>query len=94
MPHGAQPLPVCLAPGRVCACGCVSDHMADIEPLKPSNTGWLIADVVADTAAFGWPRTEVDPALLALEKSVKYAGWESGGQKASKDGMHSTKLEY
>ena len=27
--------------------------MADIEPLKPSNTGWLIADVVADTAAFG-----------------------------------------
>jgi len=40
--------------------------MADIEPLKPSNTGWLIADVVADTWAFGWTRTEVDPALLAL----------------------------
>ena len=40
--------------------------MADIEPLKPSNTGWLIADVVADTAAFGWARTAVDPALLAL----------------------------
>ena len=40
--------------------------MADIEPLKPSNTGWLIADVVADTAAFGWARTTVDPALLAL----------------------------
>ncbi len=40
--------------------------MADIEPLKPSNTGWLIADVVADTTAFGWARTEVDPALLAL----------------------------
>lgn len=40
--------------------------MADIEPLKPSNTGWLIADVVADTAAFGWSRTEVDPALLAM----------------------------
>jgi DTW domain-containing protein len=40
--------------------------MADIEPLKPSNTGWLIADVVADTFAFGWSRTEVDPALLAL----------------------------
>jgi DTW domain-containing protein YfiP len=40
--------------------------MADIEPLKPSNTGWLIADVVADTYAFGWARTEVDPALLAL----------------------------
>ena len=40
--------------------------MADIEPLKPSNTGWLIADVVTDTAAFGWSRTQVDPALLAL----------------------------
>ena len=40
--------------------------MADTEPLKPSNTGWLIADVVADTFAFGWARTETDPALLAL----------------------------
>ena len=40
--------------------------MADIEPLKPSNTGWLIADVVPDTWAFGWARTEVDPALLRL----------------------------
>ena len=40
--------------------------MADIEALKPSNTGWLIADVVEDTFAFGWARTEVDPALLAL----------------------------
>ena len=40
--------------------------MADIEPLKPSNTGWLIADVVPDTFAFGWARTEVHPDLLAL----------------------------
>ncbi|CAN7652314.1 DTW domain-containing protein [Acidovorax sp. LjRoot74] len=40
--------------------------MADTEPLKPSNTGWLIADVVADTYAFGWARTEVQPGLLAL----------------------------
>ena len=40
--------------------------MADIEPLKPSNTGWLIADVVLETFAFGWARTQVDPALLAL----------------------------
>ena len=40
--------------------------MADIEPLKPTNTGWLIADVVPDTFAFGWARTETDPALLAL----------------------------
>ena len=40
--------------------------MANIEPLKPSNTGWLIADVVADTFAYGWARTAVDPALLAM----------------------------
>ncbi len=40
--------------------------MADIEPLKPSNTGWLIADVVADTFAFGWARTSDDPDLLLL----------------------------
>jgi len=40
--------------------------MADIEPLKPSNTGWLIADMVADTFAFGWARTGTDPALDVL----------------------------
>jgi DTW domain-containing protein YfiP len=40
--------------------------MGDIEALKPSNTGWLVADVLADTYAFGWARTETDPALLAL----------------------------
>lgn len=40
--------------------------MGDIEALKPSNTGWLVADLVTDTFAFGWARTEVDPALLAL----------------------------
>ncbi|HSI47388.1 MAG TPA: DTW domain-containing protein [Ideonella sp.] len=40
--------------------------MAEFEPLKPSNTGWLIADVLPDTAAFSWSRMEVDPALPAL----------------------------
>jgi DTW domain-containing protein YfiP len=40
--------------------------MADTEPLKPSNTGWLVADVVPDTWAFGWARTETDPGLPAL----------------------------
>ena len=40
--------------------------MHDAEPLKPSNTGWLIADVVADTWAFGWSRTEPDAQMLAL----------------------------
>ena len=40
--------------------------MADIEPLKPSNTGWLVADVVTDTFAFGWARTDTDPGILTL----------------------------
>ena len=46
--------------------------MADIEALKPSNTGWLVADVVADTFAFDWARTELDPALLALLADPKW----------------------
>ncbi|WP_295477052.1 tRNA-uridine aminocarboxypropyltransferase [uncultured Pseudomonas sp.] len=40
--------------------------MYDTEPLKPTNTGWLIADVIEDTHAFGWSRIEVDERLLAL----------------------------
>jgi len=40
--------------------------MGDIESLKPSNTGWLIADLVPDTHAFQWSRTVIDPALIAL----------------------------
>lgn len=40
--------------------------MHDAEPLKPSNTGWLIADVVRETHAFGWSRTESDARLLAM----------------------------
>jgi DTW domain-containing protein YfiP len=40
--------------------------MAAHESFKPSNTGWLIADVVPDTMVFGWARTTLDPALAAL----------------------------
>jgi DTW domain-containing protein YfiP len=40
--------------------------MHSAEPMKTSNTGWLVADVVADTHAFTWSRTEPDPRLLAL----------------------------
>lgn len=40
--------------------------MYDTEPLKPTNTGWLIADVIPDTEAFGWSRVDVDAQLLAL----------------------------
>jgi len=67
--------PECRVPFSHCLCAwrprvpaqsgvCLLMH--DVEPLKPSNTGWLIADVVRDTAAFGWLRTAVDPALPAL----------------------------
>jgi DTW domain-containing protein YfiP len=40
--------------------------MHDIEPLKPSNTGWLISELITNTFAFSWSRTSVDPALLHL----------------------------
>jgi len=40
--------------------------MTNKEVFKPSNTGWLIADVVRDNHAFIWSRTEADPQLLAL----------------------------
>ncbi|AUM68542.1 tRNA-uridine aminocarboxypropyltransferase [Pseudomonas fluorescens] len=40
--------------------------MTNKEVFKPSNTGWLIADVVRDNHAFIWSRTDVDEQLLAL----------------------------
>jgi DTW domain-containing protein YfiP len=40
--------------------------MAEFEALKPSNTGWLIADVLPETAAFSWSRLQVEPVLLAM----------------------------
>lgn len=40
--------------------------MTGKEVFKPSNTGWLIADVVRDNHAFIWSRTEIDEQLLAL----------------------------
>jgi len=46
--------------------------MAEFEPLKPSNTGWLVADVVPDTHAFAWSRTRVDPALATLLDDARW----------------------
>jgi len=40
--------------------------MYDDEILKPSNTGRLIADLVPDTFAYIWSRTEPHPDMLAL----------------------------
>lgn len=51
-----------IVPTRAGVCLLMAEH----ETLKPSNTGWLIADMLPDTMAFGWARTEVNPALLAL----------------------------
>lgn len=71
----ADRCPACRLPASHCACGLaprvptragVCLLMAEFEPLKPSNTGWLVADVVPQTQAFAWSRTAVDPALPAL----------------------------
>jgi len=65
----------CRLYGRYCICALqpavptnvgVCLLMGDIEAIKPSNTGWLIADLVAETHAFQWSRTVIDPALIAL----------------------------
>jgi DTW domain-containing protein YfiP len=54
-----------LRPSVTCRSGvCLVMH--EIEPMKPTNTGWLVADVVADTHAFTWSRTQPDARLLAL----------------------------
>ncbi|GAA5192906.1 tRNA-uridine aminocarboxypropyltransferase [Ferrimonas gelatinilytica] len=42
------------------------------EPMKPTNTGRLIAEILPETRAFCWDRTEPDPALLALLANPRY----------------------
>ncbi|ABL99953.1 tRNA-uridine aminocarboxypropyltransferase [Shewanella amazonensis] len=42
--------------------------MYDDEVLKPTNSGRLIADLIPDTWAFLWSRTQVDEEVLALIK--------------------------
>lgn len=65
----------CLLPAANCLCHTFQPHAArssfclimfDTEPLKPSNTGRLIADILPRTEAFLWSRTAPDPSLLAL----------------------------
>jgi len=46
--------------------------MYDDEILKPSNTGRLIADVIADTYAYIWSRTEGNNEMLALINDQKW----------------------
>lgn len=46
--------------------------MYDDEILKPSNTGRLIADLIPDTFAFIWSRTQPDSQLLALLEEPRW----------------------
>ncbi|WP_455821005.1 tRNA-uridine aminocarboxypropyltransferase [Pseudomonas cerasi] len=71
----------CLLPQKNCLCATIaSQHassrfclvMFDSEPMKPSNTGRLIADILPDTLAFGWSRTEPDAALLEAVRDPRY----------------------
>lgn len=78
---GSARCPHCRVPVAFCLCAlrpavptragmCLLMH--DAEPMKPTNTGWLVADVVADTEAFGWARTYADPRLLALLRDPQW----------------------
>jgi len=71
----------CLLPLRNCLCDTLKPAAAasrfclvmfDTEPMKPSNTGRLIADVLPDTLAFQWSRTEPPQELIDLCTSDAY----------------------
>lgn len=71
----------CLLPLKQCLCESITPGVArsrfclvmfDTEPMKPSNTGRLIADVLPDTLAFQWSRTEPPQALIDLCRSDEY----------------------
>lgn len=71
----------CLLPKKRCLCDTVKSVasrsrfclvMFDTEPMKPSNTGRLIADILPDTLAFEWSRTEPPQALVDLCTSEEY----------------------
>ncbi|POU03633.1 DTW domain-containing protein [Escherichia sp. ESNIH1] len=71
----------CLLPLKQCLCATLQPSAArsrfclvmfDTEPMKPSNTGRLIADILPDTAAFQWSRTEPPQALLDLVADPNY----------------------
>ncbi|WP_428943850.1 tRNA-uridine aminocarboxypropyltransferase [Pantoea sp. FN060301] len=68
----------CLLPTQNCLCATLKPGQArsrfclvmfDTEPMKPSNTGRLIADILPETQAFGWSRTQPDPSLLDAVKN-------------------------
>lgn len=71
----------CLLPLKHCLCTSITPQVArsrfclmmyDTEPLKPSNTGRLIADILPNTQAFEWSRTKPAPELLAAVNTTDY----------------------
>lgn len=71
----------CLLPEKLCLCSTITPAQAkshfcllmfDTEPMKPSNTGRLIADILPDTVAFQWSRTEPSQDLLDLVQNPDY----------------------
>lgn len=71
----------CLLPQQHCLCHTIKPQTAssqfclimfDTEPLKPSNTGRLIADILPSTHAFLWSRTHVSHSLLTTIGNPKY----------------------
>ncbi|MFQ6372356.1 tRNA-uridine aminocarboxypropyltransferase [Shewanella sp. YIC-542] len=68
------PLQVCTCPScrRLASATAFALVMYDTEVLKPSNSGRLIADLIPDTHAFLWSRTNPDPQLLALLANPDY----------------------
>ncbi|WMI91362.1 tRNA-uridine aminocarboxypropyltransferase [Escherichia coli] len=71
----------CLLPLKQCLCATLTSAQAasrfcllmfDTEPMKPSNTGRLIADILPDTVAFQWSRTEPSQDLLDLVQNPDY----------------------
>lgn len=67
--------PECLLALDKCVCGLIEPVQSDIAVLmlmyhaeyyKPSNTGQLICDAIADNFAFRWHRTELEAELAAV----------------------------
>lgn len=73
---------LCLLPATDCICASkpsVSSNSAFCfimytgECYKPSNTGRIIADVIADNHAYVWDRTQPDATMLTLLADARYA---------------------
>ena len=72
----------CLLPRAECVCAAKPNIASNSafcfimytgECYKPSNTGRIIADVIADNHAFVWDRTKPDATMLALLSDARYA---------------------